>query len=102
MRSGRRCTHGASNCHDLARFRHKSNANRIVKVARVQAERGDYLGLIRLVKKRYHVGAFTIWRWDQDPRLTFPKPIRIRGQKFHCEAELDAFDARLKEGSHVK
>ena len=35
----------------------------------------------------------TLWRWDHDPNLKFPKPVRIRGRKYRDEAELDAFDA---------
>ena len=35
----------------------------------------------------------TLWRWDRDPGLNFPKPIRIRGRKYRDESELNAFDA---------
>lgn len=35
----------------------------------------------------------TLWRWDRDPNLNFPKAIRIRGRKYRDQAELDAFDA---------
>ena len=28
------------------------------------------------VKRRYQVGAVTIWRWTNDPKLDFPKPIQ--------------------------
>jgi predicted DNA-binding transcriptional regulator AlpA len=48
-----------------------------------------------LVCRRYNVSAMTIWRWDHDPQLDFPKPIRIRGRKYRDEDALDAFDARM-------
>ena len=43
----------------------------------------------------------TLWRWDHDPDLKFPKPIRIRSRKYRDPEELDAFDAAqaaLREG----
>ncbi len=45
-----------------------------------------------LVCRRYGVSAMSIWRWDRDPNLNFPKPVNIRGRKYRNEAELDAFD----------
>ena len=51
------------------------------------------------VQKRYGVSAMTIWRWDHDPQLDFPKAVRIRGHKYRDESELDAFDARQAEGA---
>ena len=47
------------------------------------------------VQKRYGVSAMTIWRWDHDPSLEFPKARYIRGRKYRDEAELDAFDEKL-------
>jgi predicted DNA-binding transcriptional regulator AlpA len=46
------------------------------------------------VCQRYGVVAFTIWRWDHDPALGFPPPVRINGRKYRVESELDAFDAK--------
>ena len=48
----------------------------------------------RKVMERYDVTAMTLWRWDKDPNLNFPKPIRIRGRKYRSAEELDAFDAK--------
>jgi hypothetical protein len=42
--------------------------------------------------ERYGVTPMTMWRWDRDLGLGFPKPIRIRGHKYRDEAQLDAFD----------
>ena len=48
---------------------------------------------------RYGVSAMTLWRWDQDQNLNFPKPVRIRRRKYRDAAELDAFDRARKEAS---
>jgi predicted DNA-binding transcriptional regulator AlpA len=45
------------------------------------------------VCERYCVSPMTLWRWDRDPQLNFPKAIRIRGRKYRDQGELDAFDA---------
>ena len=45
------------------------------------------------VRERYSISAMTLWRWDADPSLNFPRAVRIRGRKYRDEAELDAFDA---------
>ena len=45
------------------------------------------------VCERYGVTGMTLYRWDRDPDLGFPKPIYIRGRKYRDERELDAFDA---------
>jgi predicted DNA-binding transcriptional regulator AlpA len=45
------------------------------------------------VCERYCVSPMTLWRWDHDPKLNFPRPIRIRGRKYRDQRELDTFDA---------
>jgi hypothetical protein len=55
-----------------------------------------------VARDRYNVSLMTIWRWDHDPDLNFPKPYRIRGRKYRDEAELDAFDAAQKEASETR
>jgi hypothetical protein len=46
----------------------------------------------RQVAERYGVVPRTLFRWDLDPALGFPRPIYIRGRRFRVEAELDKFD----------
>jgi len=59
-----------------------------------------YLPDGKVAKERYKVCLSTLYRWDHDPRLGFPKPIRINGRKYRDEDELDAFDrARRGEAS---
>jgi predicted DNA-binding transcriptional regulator AlpA len=45
------------------------------------------------VCRRYGVHTSTLYNWDRDPTLGFPKPIRIKNRKFRDEGELDEFDA---------
>ena len=51
----------------------------------------------RVVAARYGVYPQTLKRWEADPRLDFPKPIRIRNRLYCDEAELDQFDRRMAE-----
>jgi predicted DNA-binding transcriptional regulator AlpA len=44
------------------------------------------------VQERYGISSMTLWRWDRDPNLNFPKPTNIRGRKYRVEEELNAFD----------
>jgi len=46
----------------------------------------------RKVCERYSVSPMTLWRWDHDATLNFPRPIRIRGRKYRDLRELDTFD----------
>ena len=45
------------------------------------------------VLRRYRISAMTLWRWDRDPALNFPPPIRIRKRKYRAAADLDQWDA---------
>jgi predicted DNA-binding transcriptional regulator AlpA len=47
----------------------------------------------RKVCERYGVTPMTLWRWDHDAALGFPKPVIIRKRKYRLESDLDAFDA---------
>jgi predicted DNA-binding transcriptional regulator AlpA len=50
------------------------------------------------VCKRYGVHSSTLYNWDKDPALNFPKPVRIRKRKHRDEDALDAWDeARAAE-----
>ena len=50
------------------------------------------------VAARYGKHISTLRNWDLDPKLGFPKAIRINNRKHRNEAELDQFDrARADE-----
>jgi len=50
------------------------------------------------VAKRYDVHATTLFRWDRNPQLNFPKPIRINGRKYRDVAALDEWDRSRRAG----
>ena len=41
------------------------------------------------VCRRYGIHTSTLYNWDKDPELGFPKPVRINNRKFRDEDELD-------------
>jgi hypothetical protein len=41
-----------------------------------------------LVAKRYNVSTRTLPRWDADPGLGFPPPIRIKDRKYRRMSDL--------------
>jgi hypothetical protein len=53
------------------------------------------------VCERYGVTPMTLWRWDHDANLKFPKPTYIRGRKYRDERELDEFDEARKGAPHA-
>jgi predicted DNA-binding transcriptional regulator AlpA len=40
------------------------------------------------VCSRYNICPMTLWRWDRDAALGFPKPVRIRRRKYRRLSEL--------------
>jgi|RhiMethySRZTD1v2_1073278.scaffolds.fasta_scaffold4843472_2 predicted DNA-binding transcriptional regulator AlpA len=52
------------------------------------------------VCRRYGVTAMTLWRWDHDPSVNFPKPIRINRRKYRDEAELEAWERQRAALAH--
>ena len=48
------------------------------------------------VCQRYGICDATPRRWDADPRLGFPRAIKIRHRKYRYVDELDEFDARQR------
>ena len=47
------------------------------------------------VAKEFNVTLMTLWRWDHDPALDFPPPIKIRNRNFRSRERLDAFKERM-------
>jgi hypothetical protein len=49
------------------------------------------------VAARYNVHPCTIDRWERDPKLGFPKAIKIRNRKYRDSEALDRWDSRNSE-----
>ncbi len=48
-----------------------------------------------LVLKEFGISSMSLWRWDHDPDLGFPPPIRIRRRKFRSRLALEEFKTRM-------
>jgi hypothetical protein len=48
---------------------------------------------------RYHVCAMTLFRWDRNPTLGFPPPIKINGRKYRDLDQLEAWERARAAGS---
>ncbi|TNC10426.1 transcriptional regulator [Methylobacterium terricola] len=46
------------------------------------------------VRQRYAISDMTLWRWEKDPKLDFPKPIRINGRRYWRLADIQDFEIR--------
>jgi hypothetical protein len=46
----------------------------------------------RAVCKRYSISDRTLARWEKDPDLNFPQPLKINDRKYYNAAALAAFD----------
>ena len=47
-----------------------------------------------VARGRYNRHPKTLERWEDDPKMGFPKSREIRGRYYYDESELDAYDAR--------
>ena len=43
----------------------------------------------------YDKSVMTLWRWEQDERLGFPRATRINGRKYYDLAEIEAWGNQL-------
>jgi predicted DNA-binding transcriptional regulator AlpA len=49
------------------------------------------------------VSDMTIWRWSNDPRLNFPRPMKIRRRNYYREREvLDWIERRMGAAQQSK
>lgn len=46
------------------------------------------------VRQRYNISDMTLWRWERDPKLAFPQPLRINGRRYWRRADIEAFELR--------
>ena len=53
------------------------------------------------VRERFGgISAMTLWRWEHDGRLGFPKPTDINKRKYYDLAELEAWERRCASAIH--
>ena len=46
----------------------------------------------KAVRERYGISAMTLWRWERDVRLRFPKPIQINGRLYQSLNALEEWE----------
>jgi predicted DNA-binding transcriptional regulator AlpA len=51
------------------------------------------------VDRRYRRSSQTRWRWSKDPKLGFPKPIKIKNRLFYRLREIEEFERRMAAAS---
>jgi hypothetical protein len=47
------------------------------------------------VLKEFSITIMSLWRWDRDPALDFPPPIKIRNKNYRSRRQLEQFKARM-------
>ncbi len=58
---------------------------------------GDDLLPAAQVRSRYGVSDMTIFRWLNDDKLEFPRPIRINGRRYWRITDLQAFEQKQSD-----
>jgi hypothetical protein len=47
------------------------------------------------LRQRYDdISEMTLWRWEHDQKLGFPKPTDINGRKYYDIAEIEAWERK--------
>ena len=62
---------------------------------------GRYLLTSQQIAKRYSISAMTLWRWEADAEMQFPKPKWIRRRKYWDVASLAAWERSFSRGDGV-
>lgn len=53
------------------------------------------------VQARFGISEMSLWRWQQDPKLDFPKPMIVNGRKYFAEDELVEWERRqVRRSTH--
>ena len=55
-------------------------------------DRGPLIPQPKVAEDRYHVTVMTLWRWQRDENLNFPKPIRIGPRLYFYLSDLIAWE----------
>lgn len=52
------------------------------------------------VRTRFgNISSMSLWRWEQDEELGFPKPLIIKGRKFYPEDEIAKWELDRRAGA---
>jgi hypothetical protein len=56
---------------------------------------GDSLVPDVQVRNEFGISPMTLWRWERDAALDFPKRVKIRGRAYRSRKQLDEFRDRM-------
>lgn len=45
------------------------------------------------VLARYQISTATLWRWENDPAVKFPSPLKVGHKKLYAQKSLEAWEA---------
>lgn len=51
-----------------------------------------YIG--RNLMDRYQITSTTLWRWQQDPKLEFPAPVKLNGRNMWASEDVHAWERK--------
>jgi hypothetical protein len=52
-----------------------------------------------VIRREFGVSAMSIFRWERDPSLDFPRPVIIRGRRYFFRDQIELFKDRLIEAA---
>src|SRR4051812_17119499 len=68
-----------------------------------QAGSGSKISRVAALAKSLGISTMTLYRWELDPRLDFPAPVRSHRRKFWSRTTVDAWmAAQAKRATHAK
>jgi predicted DNA-binding transcriptional regulator AlpA len=54
------------------------------------------------IKSRFQISGPTLWRWQRDLDLDFPKPMYINRLRYWRASDVDAWEVRQSQMTHKK
>jgi predicted DNA-binding transcriptional regulator AlpA len=62
----------------------------------------QYITRKKLLARFGGISAMTLWRWERDEKLGFPRPTEINGRKYYDLAEVEAWERERALASSAK
>jgi predicted DNA-binding transcriptional regulator AlpA len=62
----------------------------------------QYITRKKLLERFGGISVMTLWRWERDAKLGFPRPTEINGRKYYDLAEVEAWERHRALASTAK
>jgi predicted DNA-binding transcriptional regulator AlpA len=59
----------------------------------------QYITRKKILERFGGISVMTLWRWERDERLAFPKPTSINRRKYYDLAEIEAWERKRASAS---